>query len=145
MVTSVYEAVFEITMDYLDLSNLELLMVNDNAQSDIFTLHHPMVPQARNGSPVFSESDEIVLDVSSVDELLESFMVKVVDENHMPVWQCNECGKMSKYITNMKGHIEANHVQGLKFNCSYCEKIFKSRASLRNHVSNFHKNRDFSI
>jgi len=79
-------------------------------------------------------------DVCRVDELLEPFMAKVMDENNLPVWQCNECGKISKYITNMKGHIEANHVQGLKFNCLYCEKVFKSRGSLRNHVSNFHKN-----
>jgi len=79
-------------------------------------------------------------DVCRVDELLEPFMAKVMDENNLPVWQCNECGKISKYITNMKGHIEANHVQGLKFNCLYCEKVFKLRGSLRNHVSNFHKN-----
>ena len=66
-------------------------------------------------------------------------MVKIMDENNMPVWQCNACGKISKYITNLKGHIEANHLQGLKLNCSYCEKVFKSRGSLRNHIANFHR------
>ena len=83
---------------------------------------------------------ELILDVSNVDQLLEPYMAKVMDENNLPVWQCNECGKISKYITNLKGHIEANHLQGLKFNCLFCEKVFKSRGSLRNHVANFHKN-----
>ena len=78
---------------------------------------------------------ELILYVSNVDQLLEPYMAKVMDENNLPVWQCNECGKLSKYITNLKGHIE-----GLKFNCLFCEKVFKSRGSLRNHVANFHKN-----
>ena len=69
--------------------------------------------------------------MSSVDDVLEPFLAKVMDGKNLAVWQCNECGKMSKYITNMKGHIETNHVQGLKFNCFYCEKIFKSRGSLK--------------
>ena len=83
---------------------------------------------------------ELILDVSDVDQLLEPYMAKVMDENNLPVCHCNECGKISKYITNLKGHIEANHLQGLKFNCLFCEKVFKSRGSLRNHVANFHKN-----
>ena len=66
-------------------------------------------------------------------------MVKVLDSNNQHVWKCLECGKISKYITNLKGHVEANHFQGLQFNCSLCAKVFKSRGSLRNHISNIHK------
>ena len=76
-----------------------------------------------------------------VDKLLEPFMVKVLDSNNQQVWKCLECGKISKYITNLKGHVEANHFH-LKFNCKFCAKVFKSRGSLRNHVSNFHKERN---
>jgi len=74
-----------------------------------------------------------------VDKLLEPFMVKVLDSNNQHVWKCLECGKISKYITNLKGHVEANHFQGLQFNCGLCAKVFKSRGSLRNHISNIHK------
>ena len=66
-------------------------------------------------------------------------MVKVLDSNNQHVWKCLECGKISKYITNLKGHVEANHFQGLQFNCGLCAKVFKSRGSLRNHISNIHK------
>merc|ERR1719318_1464798 len=89
---------------------------------------------------IFLRVMEPILDVSNVDQLLEPYMAKVMDENNLPVWQCIECGKTSKYITNLKGHIEANHLQGLKFDCLFCEKVFKSRGSLRTHVGNFHKN-----
>jgi len=74
-----------------------------------------------------------------VDKLLEPFMVKVLDSNNQHVWKCLECGKISKYITNLKGHVEANHFEGLQFNCGLCPKVFKSRGSLRNHISNIHK------
>ena len=66
-------------------------------------------------------------------------MVKVLDSNNQHVWKCLECGKISKYITNLKGHVEANHFEGLQFNCGLCPKVFKSRGSLRNHISNIHK------
>jgi len=69
-----------------------------------------------------------------VDKLLEPFMVKVLDSNNQHVWKCLECGKISKYITNLKGHVEANHFEGLQFNCGLCPKVFKSRGSLRNHI-----------
>ena len=62
-----------------------------------------------------------------------------MDDQGVAVWQCVECGKTSQYITNLKGHVEANHLQGLKIDCPYCEKVFKSRGSLRNHVHKFHK------
>ena len=114
--------------------------VDGGALEEHYIIKHAelVVEKARNGSPGFIL--ELILDMSNVDQLLEPFMAKVMDENNVPVWQCNECGKISKYITNLKGHIEANHLQGLKFNCLYCEKVFKSRGSLRNHVANFHKN-----
>ena len=59
-----------------------------------------------NGSPGFIL--EIILDMSNEDQILEPFMVKVMFENIVPIWQNNECGKISKYITNLKDHIEAN-------------------------------------
>ena len=74
-----------------------------------------------------------------MDKLLEPFMVKVLDSNNQHVWKCLECGKISKYITNLKGHVEANHFEGLQFKCGLCPKVFKSRGSLRNHISNIHK------
>ena len=50
---------------------------------------------------------------------------------------CQVCGKEGTF-TNIKDHIEANHLEGLILPCSLCEKICKSRNSLRMHKRNNH-------
>ena len=49
---------------------------------------------------------------------------------------CKVCGKATA-ITN---HIEANHLDGVSVPCNLCEKILRSRAALRTHISRYHKN-----
>jgi len=73
-------------------------------------------------------------DSRDVESLVQSFMKKTTDEFNTSVWQCLQCGKVSKVSTNLKDHIEANHIEGLQFECSKCLKIFKSRPSLRTHM-----------
>ena len=51
---------------------------------------------------------------------------------------CSLCGKEAKR-TNMKNHIEANHLEGISVPCNQCEKTFRSRNSLSTHKSAFHK------
>ena len=61
-------------------------------------------------------------------------MTKTLDVDNSSVWQCVQCGKTSKFSTNLKDHIEAHHLENLKIGCSICSKIFKSRGSLRFHM-----------
>ena len=46
---------------------------------------------------------------------------------------CKACGKEGP-STNIKQHIEANHLEGLSLPCNLCDKIFRSRKVLGNHV-----------
>ena len=73
-----------------------------------------------------------------VDALLASFMQKITDENQVQVWQCMQCGKTSRYITNMKDHVEAKHLEGLSYSCPECHKPSKSKQSLRAHMKTAH-------
>ena len=75
---------------------------------------------------------------SDVDALLAPFMQKITYENGAQLWQCIQCGKTSPYITNIKNHVEANHLEGLTYPCTECNKISKSRASLRMHMKTAH-------
>ena len=50
---------------------------------------------------------------------------------------CKECGKEGQMITIM-GHIEANHMSGLRIPCNHCEKILNTRNALTKHVRKFH-------
>jgi len=74
-----------------------------------------------------------------IEALVQSYMKKTVDSDCSYVWQCIECGKTSRVSTNLKDHIEANHLGNLQIECKMCAKIFKSRGSLRAHVRSSHK------
>jgi len=69
-----------------------------------------------------------------IESVVKSFMKKTIDEYNSPAWECLQCGKMTKQSTNMKDHIEANHIPGLQFECPTCYKISKTRACLRLHM-----------
>ena len=54
------------------------------------------------------------------------------------VYTCNLCGKQG-IKTNIKNHIEVNHIKGLSFSCNICEKSSASRPSLWEHKKRMHK------
>jgi len=91
--------------------------------------------QAYHGETNTQEGTEGTKDI---DDLVASYMQKITDENHVHMWQCIECGKTSRYITNLKDHVEANHLEGLTFRCPECQKASKSRQSLRAHMKTIH-------
>lgn len=76
--------------------------------------------------------------VSEIENVVESFMRKAGSELGS-VWHCTQCGKTSKKKSNIKEHVEAIHIQGLQIECPTCQRIFKSRASLRIHNLNVHR------
>ena len=51
---------------------------------------------------------------------------------------CKVCGREDR-ATNIKNHIEANHLEGISLPCDHCDKAFSSRNSLRVHKVSFHK------
>merc|ERR1719228_2402621 len=69
-----------------------------------------------------------------LETLVESFVGRSVNEKNTPVWQCLQCGKTSGKLCNIRNHIEARHIESLKLACQTCEKICKTRDSLRHHM-----------
>ena len=51
---------------------------------------------------------------------------------------CKVCGKEGG-ATDIMRHIEANHLEGLSIPCNNCDKMFRSRFGLSQHVSKYHK------
>ena len=51
---------------------------------------------------------------------------------------CKVCGKEGRSI-DIKRHIEANHLEGVSLPCNQCDKTFRSRDAVRQHVSRHHK------
>ena len=79
-------------------------------------------------------------DSSSVDEI-EQKVTEHLRKNENGDYTCNLCGKTGgKNIRNMKNHIET-HMEGIYFSCSICGKQFRSRNSMNNHKTVFHRNK----
>ena len=48
--------------------------------------------------------------------------------------RCIPCGKLSRGSSDAREHAET-HIEGLSFPCQYCEKTFRSRHSLKMHIT----------
>ena len=79
-------------------------------------------------------------DLKELDEQCNSQMEKTSNKstNGKPLYRCQVCGK-EETNTNMKDHIEANHLEGISIPCKLCQKTFRSRAALRMHKRNHYR------
>ena len=73
-------------------------------------------------------------DLQELDEKCNSMMEKTFKKqaNGFPLYMCKVCGKEA-IISDMKRHIEGNHLEGVSIPCNSCEKTFRSRHSLTMH------------
>ena len=81
-------------------------------------------------------------DLQELDEKINCFISK--GESLMPngnksvrASACTVCGKEGK-LSNIRDHIEANHLEGVSIPCNFCEKTFRSRNGLRLHKKQYH-------
>ena len=78
-------------------------------------------------------------DVDQLEEMVKSMMEKSENDladGRQKADRCKVCGKEGKG-SNIKDHIEANHIEGIVLPCNLCGKTFRSRNALRKH--NKHK------
>ena len=74
-------------------------------------------------------------ELQDLDEKIKSMMIIGENMTQNVKWKataCQVCGKEG-YRTQIRDHIEANHVDGVVVPCNICEKTFRSRNALRNH------------
>ena len=83
-------------------------------------------------------------DLQELDNKINSMMVKTSNRSvrRNALYKCALCGKEAEH-TNLKNHIEANHLEGISVPCNLCEKTFRSRNALAKHNHKNHK-RNFS-
>ena len=81
------------------------------------------------------EDQTLLRDLKELSERVKSVMVKSQNRisnggEHAHI--CTVCGKEGK-MSNIKEHIEANHLKGIALPCNTCEKVFKTRRSMMRH------------
>ena len=106
------------------------------------------VKQLSNNTVFLTEEDKTVavqnyisVDLGDIEERVKSMMEK--SENNLANSSqkadvCKVCGKEGMG-SNIKAHIEANHLEGMMFPCNLCEKTPRSRKALDMHKQKFHK------
>jgi len=76
-------------------------------------------------------------DLQELDEQINSMLSKgehLIKEGEKMIKAtiCTICGKEGK-LSNIKYHIEANHLEGVSIPCNFCEKTFRSRKRMAAH------------
>ena len=49
-------------------------------------------------------------------------------------WMCNDCPYKSAVKSHVSEHVEAKHIIHGGHKCQYCDKVLKTRNSLRGHM-----------
>jgi len=71
--------------------------------------------------------------------LVSSFVAYNGEFDPSKPWLCSGCQKAFRQKGHLQDHIESNHIEGISYNCPFCETEVSSRASLRTHVSQKHQ------
>ena len=70
------------------------------------------------------------------DDKIKTMMIigqNMTQGGRQKAYVCQVCGKEG-YKTQIRDHIEANHVEGVSVPCKTCDKNFRSRNALRQHM-----------
>ena len=71
---------------------------------------------------------------TTVKSMMETSQNTIMDGNcRKKAKICKICGKEGK-ATVIRNHIEANHLEGVSLPCNQCDKTFKSRNTLNQHI-----------
>ena len=78
--------------------------------------------------PTLVPLNEAIVLCLGIEDVIVDNMIKVGDE-----WICNICNYKNNKKSNIQEHIEARHTVHPGYICSWCNRTFKTKASLRVH------------
>ena len=97
----------------------------------------------------FKSENEDYKEIDAVQRLVEidREVDKHIETSHDGNLKCTFCGKvdnangkskLSTRRTNMRSHVET-HLEGITYQCHFCDTTFRTRSSYSNHKRRFHK------
>ena len=82
----------------------------------------------------------VAADLQDLDDKIKSMMIfsenRTTENKRMRI--CKVCAKEGKW-SNIRDHIEANHITGVSHTCNICGKITRSRNAMIKHKTKNHK------
>ena len=73
-----------------------------------------------------------------IDAMIESILVRRSHPEGGTMYECSVCQKLAKKKDKMQAHAEI-HLRGFSHKCNFCGKHYKTRPSLKVHISTSHK------
>ena len=117
------------------LQKFPKLLFTGRHQTEISTIlkniEHWLLTIPGNNSVDFEEID------NGVNSMMEKSQNRTAS-GHQFADICKVCGKEG-HGTQIRNHIESNHLEGISIPCDHCEKTFSLRQSLSIHKGRFHK------
>ena len=123
----------------------KVLKETQRSSSHLFPISNVTKPenleQTSDSRKIVTLPNQFISSLPDLEEMVKSMMEK--SENLLPNAQakahrCKVCGK-EDYSTNIKKHIESNHLEGVSIPCNFCEKTFRSTRALVLHKSQNHE------
>ena len=119
----------------------ESLLKQEKQQND------PKTKKSKSNDDSFA----LVRKVDSTEDLQQSSLndfknvtEQYLDTNDDGKFTCQLCGKIGKYKHVMMFHVET-HIDGIVYNCPYCDKTFRTRNSVKCHKSMYHRNAKLKV
>ena len=86
-----------------------------------------------------ANAERVIVPISSDSASeIENMVNQHIERDPAGVYKCKLCGKTTKFLSDMKKHIET-HLEGLSYPCQLCGKTYRSKNVLSNHISRSHK------
>ena len=110
---------------------------NEPTQLNLESILHDQPPNSQTNNehriaiPNFEPGDLLQELDGKVKSMMETGQ-HISSNRHNKTKICKLCGKEGQYVA-IRDHIEANHLEGVSLPCNVCEKIFRSRTTLRKH------------
>jgi len=79
-----------------------------------------------------------------IDAMIESILVRRSHPLEGTMYECSVCQKQAKKKDKMQAHAEI-HLKGFSHKCHFCGKNYKTRPSLKVHISTTHKSKEVNI
>ena len=84
-------------------------------------------------------------DTTEMDHQIERLMVSSFDAfTGKTIWKCLQCDYSPKVKNSLREHVET-HIAGISHLCSFCNKTFGTRNSLRVHKIRTHDHKSFNL
>ena len=80
------------------------------------------------GTIMTLQSETVSGGIKELDGKVKSMWI-LIKQNGPSTYVCKVCGKEARFNTQIRDHIEANHIEGISLPCHICEKTFRSRNS----------------